>query len=92
MTPLDISSSAVKITGRLKQQLKEAVKELNQIGNKKKVIYRINDAERIDESRHAPVPVNWVPVRLVPIDSVNCGCSLRLRGCGCIIFAPHNLN
>jgi len=55
MTPLDISSSAVKITGRLKQQLKEAVEELNQIGNKKKVIYRISDAERIDQIRYTPV-------------------------------------
>ncbi|CAF1538457.1 unnamed protein product, partial [Adineta steineri] len=41
------ADASVIITGRREQQLKEAVEELNNIG-KKKVIYRINDVERID--------------------------------------------
>jgi uncharacterized oxidoreductase len=42
------AGASVIITGRREQQLKEAIEELNRIGNKK-AIYRINDVERIDE-------------------------------------------
>jgi uncharacterized oxidoreductase len=42
------AGASVIITGRREQQLKEAVEELNRIGNKK-AIYRISDVERIDE-------------------------------------------
>jgi uncharacterized oxidoreductase len=42
------AGAAVIITGRREEQLKEAVEELNKIG-KKKVLYRVNDVEKIDE-------------------------------------------
>ena len=42
------AGASVIITGRREEQLKEAVEELNKIG-KKKVVYRVNDVEKIDE-------------------------------------------
>jgi uncharacterized oxidoreductase len=42
------AGASVIITGRREQQLKEAVEELNGLG-KKKVVYRVNDVEKIDE-------------------------------------------
>ena len=40
------AGATVLITGRREQQLKEAVEELNHLG-KKKVVYRVNDVEKI---------------------------------------------
>jgi len=42
------TGASVIITGRREQQLKEAVEQLNSIG-KKKVVYRINDVEKVEE-------------------------------------------
>lgn len=42
------AGASVIITGRREQQLKDAVEELNRLGNKK-AIYRINDVEKIEE-------------------------------------------
>ncbi|CAF2397704.1 unnamed protein product [Rotaria sp. Silwood2] len=42
------AGASVIITGRREKQLKEAVEELNGLGNKK-AVYRINDVEKIDE-------------------------------------------
>lgn len=42
------AGASVIITGRREKQLKEAAEELNRIGSKK-VVYRVNDVQRIDE-------------------------------------------
>jgi uncharacterized oxidoreductase len=42
------AGASVIITGRREQQLKEAVEELNRLGNKK-AVYRVNDVEKIEE-------------------------------------------
>ncbi|CAF2369962.1 unnamed protein product [Rotaria sp. Silwood2] len=42
------AGASVLITGRREQQLKEAADELNRTG-KKKVIFRLNDVEKVNE-------------------------------------------
>jgi uncharacterized oxidoreductase len=44
------AGATVIITGRREQQLKEAAEELNRLG-KKKVIYHVNDVEKLEERR-----------------------------------------